>query len=351
MGRDQRKRYHKDLHQQVYDKLQSMLAIGESKREGMKNGTAQCKIYSYATYRAYWKSIKYFIAWLKEQHPEVSSMKKARKYVNEWLEVRSAQLDPDGKPKYSAWTLSLDAAALNKYYQITPDNPERYTPPQRHRYDIKRSRGPAKRDKHFSVRNNAELIEFCRGTGARRSALQKLKGRDLWTRERMQGELKILQTISRIGEMNAEREKQIVALQDALASFPDQDYFVFFAQDKGGRSRYAPIIGRHKQQIIDRFQDTPRDGKVWQYVSSNADIHSYRSDYATALYRSMAREIKDIPYDRINAGTGKRYQGDVYTCRGDEAGKKLDRRAMLLASKALGHNRIDVVANNYLRGL
>ena len=32
-------------------------------------------------------------------------------------------------------------------------------------------------------------------------------------------------------------------------------------------------------------------------------------------------------------------------------GKKLDKAAMLLASKALGHNRIEVVAINYIRGL
>ena len=31
--------------------------------------------------------------------------------------------------------------------------------------------------------------------------------------------------------------------------------------------------------------------------------------------------------------------------------KKLDKAAMLICSKALGHNRISVVADNYIRGL
>ena len=55
--------------------------------------------------------------------------------------------------------------------------------------------------------------------------------------------------------------------------------------------------------------------------------------------------------DKINKGTGRKQQSQVYCCRKDEAGKKLDKLAMYICSKALGHNRIDVVANNYIRGL
>ena len=54
---------------------------------------------------------------------------------------------------------------------------------------------------------------------------------------------------------------------------------------------------------------------------------------------------------RINKGTGHRYQSQVYTCRKDESGRKLDKAAMLVCSKALGHNRLEVVANNYIRDL
>ena len=100
-----------------------------------------------------------------------------------------------------------------------------------------------------------------------------------------------------------------------------------------------------------RMQDTPAEGKVWQHVHKCADVHAYRAEYATAIYKAHAREIKDIPYDQVNRGTGRRYQSEVYVCRKDEAGKKLDKAAMLVCSKALGHNRISVVADNYIRGL
>ena len=60
MGR-KNKSYSKDLHQQAYEKLTSMLALGESKREAVLNGTADDKIFSVNTYKTYWKHIKYFL--------------------------------------------------------------------------------------------------------------------------------------------------------------------------------------------------------------------------------------------------------------------------------------------------
>lgn len=178
--------------------------------------------------------------------------------------------------------------------------------------------------------------------------MEKLEGRDLITREDINKE------ISRIEakEVPSTAEtKHLSVLKDALAQFPQQDYFIHHRGDKGGRERYSPIIGDHKDQIIERMRNTEPDQKVWQHVPGNADIHGYRGDYATAVYRMYARPIEEIPYDRVNKGTGKRFQSGVYTCRKDEKGKKLDKKAMMKASKALGHNRLEVVANNYIRGL
>lgn len=132
--------------------------------------------------------------------------------------------------------------------------------------------------------------------------------------------------------------------------FPE-GWFIRVRNGKGGRERLSPIIGKNAGQIIERISDTPAEETVWQHIHNSADIHGYRAEYATAIYKAHARAIQDIPYDRVNRGTGKRYQSDVYTCRKDEAGKKLDKAAMLICSKALGHNRISVVADNYIRGL
>lgn len=348
MGRKD-KSYHKDLKQQMYDKLTSMLHAGEgtSKKEAIADGTVSEKIFSYNTYETYYKHCKYFANYIRENHPECTTLKAAKKYVNEWLQSRVDQVDKNGK-HLSAWTIQTEAKALGKLYGIQPDDPNYFQAPQRHREDITRSRGDAVRDRHFSERNNAEFIKFCKGTGCRRNIMEKLEGRDLITRKDINKE------ISRIEakEVPSTAEtKHLSVLKDALAQFPQQDYFIHHRGDKGGRERYSPIIGDHKDQIIERMRNTEPDQKVWQHVPGNADIHGYRGDYATAVYRMYARPIEEIPYDRVNKGTGKRFQSGVYTCRKDEKGKKLDKKAMMKASKALGHNRLEVVANNYIRGL
>lgn len=338
MGR-KNKKYYKDLHQQAYDKLTGMQAFGESKREAVANGTDRDKIFSFNTYQTYWKHTKYFIKWIQEKHPECTTLKSAKKHVNEWLQTRVDQ-------GLSAYTVQTEAKAIGKLYGIQPDDPEYFNPPKRERANITRSRGDRVRDQHFSVANNDELIKFCQGTGLRRSELVALKGSDLVTKEQIQKKIEVLE--SKEGLTPGE-DKQLKMLQDA--NMFDVEYFTYVRNGKGGRERLSPIVGKNAAQIIGRMKDTPKDAKVWQHVNSNADIHSYRSDYAVTIYKQYARSIEEIPYDRVNKGTGKRFQSEVYVCRKDESGKRLDKKAMLICSKALGHNRIEVVANNYIRGL
>ena len=334
------KEYYKDLHQQAYARLTSMQAFGESKREAAANGEMQDKIFSYNTYKTYWKHTKYFISYIKNAHPECTTLKSAKKYVNEWLRLREEQ-------GLSAWTVQTEAKALGKLYGITPDDEFYYQPPKRERENIKRSRGEATRDAHFSEANNEELIRFCRGTGLRRSELEHLHGDALFPDWEIVARQ---ETISKIPpELRTEKEKLELSIIDDALMFSEEWFLKVVG--KGGRIRLSPIIGKYADKIVERVQETPKDKRVWEYVSSNADIHSYRADYAGAIYKMYARPIEEIPYDGENQGTGRRYQTDVYTCRGDEAKKKLDKAAMLLCSKALGHNRLSIVADNYLRNL
>ena len=340
MGR-RNKAYSKDLHQQAYDRLTGMQAFGESKKEAVANGTEKEKIFSFNTYKSYWKHTKYFIKYIKENHPECTTLKSAKKYVNEWLQTRVDQ-------GLSAWTVQLEAKAMGKLYGISPDDENYFKPPKRNREDIKRSRGDRVRDKHFSKTNNDELIKFCKGTGLRRAELGELRGKDLVTREEIEAEISQIESRP-AEELTPADTKRLEMLQDTRLF--EGDYFTHVRNGKGGRERMSPIIGPNTEQIVERIKSTPAEEKVWQHIHQSADIHGYRAEYATIIYKAKARTIEEIPYDRVNKGSGRKYQSDVYICRKDEAGRKLDKVAMLVCSKALGHNRISVVADNYIRGL
>lgn len=170
------------------------------------------------------------------------------------------------------------------------------------------------------------------------------------TKTEIEAEITKLESIPE-DKRTAADEKQLGILKDTR--YFEEEYYVHIRKGigKGGRERYSPIIGEHQKQIADRIIKTPEEKKVWEHIHGAADIHGYRAEYATAVYKAHARDIKDIPYDKINKGTGRKYQSDVYTCRKDEVKRKLDRAAMTMCSKALGHNRAEVFATNYLRGL
>ena len=150
MGRKNKSRYHKSLHQLVHERLQSMQAFGQSKRAAMIAGEDKGKIFSFATYQTYKKHIGYYLKWLHREHPEVTTLKAARRYAREWLEMRADQRDDQGR-YLSSWTIQTEAAALNKLFQIDRADPDRFIPPVRRREDIMRSRMTTARDKHFSV--------------------------------------------------------------------------------------------------------------------------------------------------------------------------------------------------------
>lgn len=82
-----------------------------------------------------------------------------------------------------------------------------------------------------------------------------------------------------------------------------------------------------------------KNSKVFEHIHSAFDEHYYRSLYACRCYKSKARDVEGLETK------------EKYICRKDKAGVVYDRKAMLYASKQLGHNRIDVVSTNYLHNL
>ena len=246
MGR-RNKSYSKDLHQQAYERLNSMQAFGESRRAAKSEGADRDKIFSFNTYKSYWKHTKYFIKYIKEHHPECTTLKKARKYVSEWLQ--------DGVDRgLSAWTIGVQRSAIGKLYGIAPDDEDFFKAPKKQRENIKRSRGVRVRDKHFSKTNNDGLIKFCQGTGLRRKELQELRGKDLMTRAQIETEISELKKLPP-AELTPDTERRLGMLQDALMF--REDYFTHVRNGKGGRERVSPIVGPNIEQIVERIRNTP----------------------------------------------------------------------------------------------
>lgn len=275
----------KSLIRQVQERLDSMLAIGESKYIDKKYDLTKGKIYSWTTYRSYLQQCCQFIRYCRDNH-HCKNLTDCRQHVGEWMESRK---------DLSAYTVKLAASALCKLYGESLEELGISTK-RAARSEITRSRGIAKRDSHFSEEKNAEFVEFCRSTGLRRSEITKLRGDQLIER--------------------------------------DGEYYIE-TTGKGGRFRVITICG-DVELVIGKMKEAGT-GKVWKKVPQNADIHSYRADYASRIYLKYARPIEEIP------------RKERYICRKDKAGIVYDKAAMLEASKALGHNRISVVGEHYLR--
>ena len=275
------------LVKQVQDSLEAKLQIGRKKKPDKLSGISQNYIYSWETYHSYLKHCCYFVKWCKENHG-CKTIEQCKVYASEWMKTRE---------HLSVYTQKMEASALVKLYGCTLEELNIHTA-ARQRKDITRSRNTVERDKHFSESNHAELVAFCRATGLRRAELKALRGTALY--------------------------------QDRSGY-----YLHITSGSKGGRERYAPIIG--DKDLVIRLCKQSGDGKVFEKIPSGADIHSYRRDYATAVYRQYARPLEQL--------TAK----EKYYCRGDRKGEVFDRSAMRIASNALGHGRIEVIAGHYLK--
>ncbi len=101
---------------------------------------------------------------------------------------------------------------------------------------------------------------------------------------------------------------------------------------KGGRERRSPVLS---DEAVERIRNA--NGLVWDKIPNGADTHAYRADYCTAVYNKYARLVDEIPKE------------ERYCCRSDLKGVWYDKKAMAVASAALGHNRISVIAAHYIR--
>lgn len=264
---------------------------GHSKHKGIHNDTPY--IHSHKTYVTYLAQCNHFADWLTDRG--IKDSDEGFIVIPEY----GKYLENQGK---SAWTIYTAMSGIAKAYGVSTKSLG-YQPPKRERVAIKRSRYSAIRDKHFSSKNNELLIDFGTCTGLRRHELAGLKG-------------------------------------NQIAIKVDGTYCLRKIKGKGGKIRDVDIIGSPKEvENIIKAMKSAKDGKVFAHIHSAFDQHYYRSIYAARAYKKKARDLSQLPEE------------EKYYCRKDRAGNVYDRKAMLYASRQLGHNRIDVIANSYLHNL
>lgn len=251
-------------------------------------------IHSDSTFKTYHAQCMRFVDFCYDQGVKYD-MDKAFKLIPEY----GKRLEADGK---SPWTIYTAINAIAKAYGVSTQELG-YKPPKRQRASVARSRYATEMDKHFSVENNKNLITFCQCFGLRRRELEALTG-DMMKRNN-RGRL-----------------------------------FVRVINGKGGKKRWVPFCGTLKEEklVVDLMTQASAT-KVFPYVHSKADIHGYRSVYACKLYKTYARPTETLK------------SSEKYVCRKDKAGVVYDKKAMQIVSRALGHNRISVIANSYLHNI
>ncbi len=188
----------------------------------------------------------------------------------------------------SAWTISKDLAALNKLFN-TDLTKKDLNLKQRKLEEITRSRRESINDSRYNEKNYKYQIAFAKGSGARRESIIKVKPKDFKIKE----------------------------------GYPVSVYL----KEKGGKERQATILKEYRGTLKDMLEGKPMDKPLFEKYSKAIDNHSFRATYASKRYKEL---IKYNGYD------SKNYKG-------------YDKEVILKVSNDLGHNRLNVVIEHYLK--
>jgi integrase len=295
----------KSVIREMQERLDGLMALGESRGQAKKDARAAGqkawsfstgKIHSYISRQTYQEHAMKFVTWARDVYglKQLAAIdERAGELTAEYLQAR---LD-EGK---SAYTLQVIRAALRMVFGNRTLMSEVQLP-ARKRSTITRSRGPKAHDRHFNPDNWPALINFLKATGLRRDELKLLRAGD------------------------------IVEHDPDLASRYYGQTIVQVWNGKGGKVRTVPVLPGHEHDGLVVREGLASDDLVFPRIPKHLDVHSYRREYAQALY------LYHAPGRSLPPAIGRLKPGDY------------DRAAAYEVTLALGHNRIDVVLRHYIR--
>ncbi len=300
-GRDRQTGNRKGIIYAALERLDAKMSIGESRyaakkarREAGENTWAYSdeKLHSHGIRNTYQQHVMAFIQWARATY-EVRRLdildQRADELATEYLNER---LDTAKSPD----TLIGERSALRHFFEQR-DLAERVAIPERKRENITRSRKPTVRSREFQPAHWQPLIRFLDATGLRDAEVKRLQ------------------------------------IEDILAIGPETggpEVTVKRGHGKGGRPRQVPILPGHEAEVLALREGRDPEEVVFPRVPSRVHAQSHRRNYAQAYYIHLSGRT-------LPPAKGRLKRSDY------------DETAVLKVSRALGHNRKDIVLRNYLR--
>jgi len=304
------------LKYQISQRLQELNRIGESKHQAKQDYRRACEnanlkwnpakadgIFSYKTMDAYRQSAIEFSSWLKQNHPEIKDINNIKKeHAIAYLRQRQEQ----GK---SAWTISKDMSALNKIFNLNVTKKEAGLRSRSYK-DTERSRVSRSHDTKYNAKNYERQIAFARAFGCRRESI-----------------------------VGGQYQVKDVSL------FRHNNKIYASLIEKGGRYREAPCLASMQSQIEKMFPNIQErepltkqqfqelyqssQGYLFDRYTTKIDNHAFRHEYARNLYQELLEQRDQDRQEELYRGYNKEVLREV--------------------SEALGHSRLSVVVEHYLR--
>lgn len=310
---------------QLNERLKSLQRFGQSKHAAKRdyrnkqssngekwNPAFADGIYSFKTYDAYKQTVMEFGTWLKKEHPEVKKLNEVNKgHAIKYLQARQSE----GK---SAYTISKDMSAINKIFNTCINKNDAGLKTRSYK-DVTRSRAERPNDKKYNPVNYSNQITFAKAFGCRRESI--------------------------VGG-------QFQVKPCSLWKDPKGNIYASLIE-KGGKFRNAPVLANYKEQIEkivpnmsirtphqslameeylfkERYRNS-NQGYLFNKYTKKIDNHAFRAQYARVRYEELIKQ--------------KREQGEEIL----KNYRNYDCDCLSQVSQDLGHNRINVLVEHYLR--
>ncbi len=269
-------------------------------------------IFSHNTYNAYKQTAVEFAGWLKQSHPGIKVMNQITKeQAIQYLQKRQAE-------GLSSYSVSKDMPALNKILNFSICKKEANLNNRSYK-NVARSRAERQHDKKYNPKNYAKQITFAKATGCRRESV-------------LGGQYQV---------------KPCSVWRDFKGNI-----FVSLVE-KGGKFRNASVLSKYKEEIE---KIIPNITVRMPYNSLAMEAFHFKELYRTSGPKYLfSRYTKKIDNHAFRAQYARDRYEELVQQKMGQRGEILsnyrgyDRDCLRQVSFDLGHNRINVVVEHYMR--